>query len=370
MQTSKVGSKDEKGASMSIIDSIIQIGREQGCSDLHFTYGMPPMVRNRGKLIALENMEVLTDNMLNKLAEEIVEKSDVKEEEKKNPLIDLDLCFVAMDGSRNRVNIYHQQKHIAIAIRLLNDHIPTLDELGHPKIFQDLAMLKRGLVLVTGPTGSGKSTTLAACIDHINRNRQEHIITVEDPVEYLHENKNCMVNQREVGIDTLDFADSLRSALREDPDIILVGEMRDLETISAAVTAAETGHLVFSTLHTTGAAATIDRIIDVFPPHQQQQIRVQLASVLKGVISQQLVPTANGVGRVAALEVLLVTDAVANMIRENKCHQIASVLQTSGKLGMQSMDSHLLDLVQRKVISPNTAIDYGVDKGMLMQRLY
>lgn len=354
---------------MGKIDELISEGRKRGCSDIHLTYGLPPIFRCHGKLMQISE-EVLNDTMLDAYAAEIRKASDMEEKSVHGMKQDLDLCYETPDGSRNRINIYHQQKHTAVAVRLLNATIPTLDEMGFPKIFRDLAMLKRGLVLVTGPTGSGKSTTLAACVDYINTCRKEHIITIEDPVEYLHKNKSCMINQREVGVDTGSFADSLRSALREDPDVILVGEMRDLETISAAVTAAETGHLVFSTLHTTGAAATIDRIIDVFPTHQQQQIRIQLASVLKSVISQQLLPKADGSGRTAALEVLLVTDAVGNMIRENKCHQITSVLQTGLKLGMQSMDSHLLALAEQKVITNDTAVDYGIDKGMLMQKLY
>lgn len=355
---------------MQKIDEMIQKARMVGCSDIHLTFGMPPMVRRHGSIQAMQEFGVLDDAGLEEMARELLSTQPILQKDADNPLKDLDFCYEDAAGSRNRVNLYHQQKHRAAAIRLLNASVPSLEALGHPPVFQNLAMLKRGMVLVTGPTGSGKSTTLAGCIDYINSHRKEHIITIEDPVEYLHPNKGCIVHQREVDVDTESFAQSLKSALREDPDIILVGEMRDLETISAAVTAAETGHLVYSTLHTTGAAATIDRIIDVFPPHQQQQIRIQLASVLKAVISQQLVPRADGQGRVAALEVLLVTDAVGNMIRENKCHQIASVMQTGGKLGMQSMDSHLLALAEQKIITPEAAVDYGIDKGMLMQKLY
>ena len=353
---------------MSKADELIQYGRQYDCSDIHLTFGLAPIMRTKGALVPADNFPVMDDAALLQYAREL--SASMHTEPNLQSMEDVDLCYQDSQGSRNRVNIYHQQGHLAIAIRLLSDHIPTLEELGMPPVFGELAMMKRGMILVTGPTGSGKSTTLAACIDYINTKRREHIITIEDPVEYKHQNKNCMVNQREVGVDTTDFADSLRSALREDPDIILVGEMRDMETISAAVTAAETGHLVFSTLHTTGAAATIDRIIDVFPPHQQQQIRVQLASVLKAVVSQQLVPRADQTGRIAAQEILLVTDAVANMIRENKCHQITSVLQTSGKLGMQSMDSHLISLVEQRIITRETAVDYGIEKSMLMQKLF
>lgn len=348
------------------IDSLIIEGRKRGASDIHLTYGLAPMFRCKGILEPLDDFGVMTDELLADFAKDLISgtKAVSKDEE------DIDVCYETARGDRNRINIYRQQKHKAVAIRLLNEHVPTLDELGFPKIFKDLSSLKRGLVLVTGPTGSGKSTTLAACIDYINNTRREHIITIEDPIEYVHKNKSCMINQREVGVDTKDFASSLRSALREDPDVIMVGEMRDLETIASAITAAETGHLVFSTLHTTGASATIDRIVDVFPPHQQQQIRVQLASVLKGVISQQLVPRLNNSERIAALEILLTTDAVGNMIRENKCHQLTSVLQTGVRLGMQSMDSHLAALAENNIISKENAVDYGIDKGMLMQKLY
>lgn len=353
---------------MGQIDRLIRYAREAGASDLHLTSGLPPMVRKNGVLIQAEGFEPFDCKQIEACAKEMMSESgytpgtDVLEE--------MDFCYEADDGSRNRVNVYRQQKKMTIALRMLSAYIPTMEELRLPGILKELAMMKRGMILVTGPTGSGKSTTLASAIDFINEKRKEHVITIEDPVEYVHEHKNCMVNQRELGVDTNSFAAALRAALREDPDIILVGEMRDLETIASAVTAAETGHLVFSTLHTTGAAQTIDRIIDVFPPFQQQQIRTQLASVLKAVISQQLVPTKDGKGRTAALEVLLVTDAVANMIRENKCHQIASVLQTGGKLGMQSMDGHLIELVRSHSITPEAAVDYGIDKNMLIKKLF
>lgn len=325
------------------LNVLLKEARDANCSDLHFTVGLPPVVRQHGHLKRLSNYPVcdeaavlgIVDQMVNDNHREIMASGE-----------DCDLSYTTNEGYRNRVNIYHQKGNTAIAIRLLRDSIPTFDELKLPHVLAEFAMKPRGLVLVTGPTGSGKSTTLAAMIDHINTHKSDHIIIVEDPIEYVHEHKMCMVNQREVGADVTSFAASLRGALREDPDVILVGEMRDYETIQAAITAAETGHLVMSTLHTTDAASTIDRIIDVFPPHQQQQVRTQLASILVGVCSQQLVPTADGNGRVAALEILVATDAVASMIRENKTHQINNAIQTGRSLGMLSRDQELARLVK------------------------
>ena len=243
--------------------------------------------------------------------------------------------------------------------------IPSLDELNHPNILKELIKKQRGLILVTGPTGSGKSTTLAAMINEINKTRSAHIITLEDPIEYVHNHQKCIINQREIGKDTKSYANALRAVLREDPDVILVGEMRDLETISIAITAAETGHLVLSTLHTIGAAKTIDRIIDVFPPHQQQQIRIQLASVLQGIISQQLVPSIDGTKRFAALETMVITPAIQNQIREGKTYQIESAIQTGGRFGMKTMDMSLGELVRNGDISKETAILYSTDKEIL-----
>lgn len=366
---------------MGRIEELIGYGREHDCSDIHLTYGMEPVVRCGGKLVTLRGYGVMEDELLEEIRREILDGAhgadglkntggtDWSEKGDVRALQDIDLCYETKDHTRNRINIYRQQQHTAVAIRLLNAHIPTLEELGMPPVLRELTGLRQGLVLVTGPTGSGKSTTLAACLDEINRTQHKHILTIEDPVEYRHTSQSCIVNQREVGVDTADFASALRSALREDPDIILVGEMRDPETISAAVTAAETGHLVFSTLHTVGAASTIDRIVDVFPPHQQHQIRTQLAMVLKAVISQQLVPKTDGSGRLAAQEILLVNDAAANMIREDKCHQIISLLQMNAGQGMQSMDAQLYALTQQKLIRPETAIEYGSDKAALRQRL-
>ena len=266
---------------------------------------------------------------------------------------------------RFSVNVFRQKGHDAVALRVIPLKVPTLDDLKHPRIFKDLIKKRRGLVLVTGPTGSGKSTTLAAMINEINNSKDCHIVTLEDPIEYVHQHKLSMVNQREIGEDTKSFANALRAVLREDPDVILVGEMRDPETIAIAITAAETGHLVFSTLHTIGASKTIDRIIDVFPPHQQQQIRTQLASVLQGIISQQLIQKVDGSGRVAALEIMTITPGIQNLIREGKSHQIESSIQTGAKYGMKTMDMALADLYKSMIISKESAFDYCVDQEIL-----
>ena len=308
------------------INKILDEARALGCSDLHFTTDIPPIVRLHGSLKQMSEYPSLTNDIIMDVMKQMTndaQKASIAQS------IDTDFSYVTESGFRHRVNIYFQRGNTAIAIRLLRNDIPTLEELKLPDILSDFCMRPRGLVLVTGPTGSGKSTTLAAMIDYVNIHKSAHIITVEDPIEYMHEHKRCMVNQREVGMDVPDFASALRAALREDPDVILVGEMRDFETISAAVTAAETGHLVFSTLHTTSASDTINRIIDVYPEHQQQQIRAQLANVLVAVISQTLVPTADGKGRIAAQEILNVTDACSAMIRDNKVHLIQSAIQLS-----------------------------------------
>lgn len=347
-----------KGARPLHIDEFLSQARDMGCSDLHLTKRLPPIVRKDGALQPLPGAPVLDEAAIGTLLVQMCSHEGLLYSETGE---DMDFCYRDGEERRYRVNLYRQASSSAAAVRLLQEALPTLEGLGLPPILGKVADLPRGLVLVTGPTGSGKSTTLAAMLDHINRTRSGHILTIEDPVEYLHPHKRCMVNQREVGRDADSFAGALRSALREDPDIILVGEMRDLETISAAVTAAETGHLVFSTLHTIGAAATIERIVDVFPPHQQGQIRTQLASVLKAVLSQQLVPLTSG-GRTAALELLLVNDAVASMIRENKCHQIASVLQTGAKQGMVSMDASLAALCREGRVAPAAALERCVDR--------
>lgn len=273
-----------------------------------------------------------------------------------------DMSLSLKEAGRYRVNVFRQQGAAALAFRLVRSEIPSPEELGIPSSVIDLYNRKRGLILVTGPTGSGKSTTLASIIHKVNLCRDAHIITLEDPIEYVHTHKMSMVNQREIGSDTQSYANGLKAALREDPDVILVGEMRDYETISVAVTAAETGHLVLSTLHTIGAASTVDRIIDVFPPHQQQQIRVQLANVLEGIISQQLIPKADGRGRVGAFEVLHVNLAVRNLIREGKTHQLPSIMQTGRRLGMMTMDEAIIQLVRDRKITPQMALSFAQDR--------
>ena len=325
------------------INRILDEARDLGCSDLHFTKGLPPIVRLHGSIRKLSGYEECTEEMIVGVINQITKP---KQKASISKGLDTDFSYVSASKFRHRVNVYRQRGYHAIAIRLLRDDIPTLSDLNLPAVLGEFALAPRGLVLVTGPTGSGKSTTLAAMIDHINLRKNCHIITVEDPIEYVHEHKQCMVNQREIGQDVDSFAGSLRAALREDPDVILVGEMRDFETINAAVTAAETGHLVLSTLHTTGAADTIDRIIDVYPPHSQGQIRSQLANSIVGIVSQTLVPTADGKGRCAALEILAATDAVRARIREGKIFQIPTAIATGKKQGMFTLDQDLARLVR------------------------
>lgn len=336
------------------INKILDEARILGCSDLHFTTKIEPIVRLHGSLRKLSTYPVMTNELILNIAAQM---TNPRQLESIKAFIDTDFSYVTKAGYRHRVNVYHQRGDTAIAIRLLRNDIPTLEDLELPKVVSQFVMRPRGLILVTGPTGSGKSTSLAAMINYINERRSAHIITVEDPIEYVHEHKRCMINQREVGADVDSFAGSLRAALREDPDVILVGEMRDFETISAAVTAAETGHLVLSTLHTTSAADTVNRIIDVFPSHQQQQIRTQLAAVLVGIMTQTLVPLANGTGRMAATEILVSTDAVAAMIRDNKVHMIPSAIQTGRAIGMTSLDQSLAKLVNMGKITMESAIE-------------
>lgn len=348
------------------INDLLLKALEIHASDLHITTNLPPMYRIDGALVPLENTGPLCLEDTRKLVNELLDESTRKRLTENG---EVDFSYVIPGRSRFRVNVYSQRKALAAAARVIMPNIPSISELGLPDILKDLAMKPRGLVLVTGPTGSGKSTTLAAMVRHINTNRNCHIITIEDPIEYLHKHDKCMINQREIGDDTQSFANALRSALREDPDVILVGEMRDLETISTAIMASETGHLVMSTLHTSSAAQTIDRIIDVFPPNQLQQIKIQLASVLQGIICQQLLPRLDSSGRIAAMEIMVVNDAIRNMIREGKTHQIDTVIQTGIKAGMAPMDYSLANLVKRKLVSQDEAKARAVNPDLFSRYL-
>ncbi len=324
---------------------------ERGASDLHLTVGMPPSLRIHGEILAMNNPP-LTSTDTRELIYGILTDQQRKRLEEN---LELDFSYTLPKISRFRVNIYFQKGALGAAFRMIPHEITSLHELGLPKVVEELTEKPRGLFLVTGPTGSGKSTTLAAMIDRINETRREHIMSVEDPIEFVHSHKRCIVNQREVGQDTKGFANALKHVLRQDPDVILVGEMRDLETISLAITAAETGHMVFATLHTQDAPQTIDRVIDVFPPHQQQQVRTQLANAIQGVITQTLIPKRGGEGRAVACEVLIATPGVRNLVREGKNHQLYSAMQTGGKFGMQTMDASLVDLMRRGVVSREEA---------------
>ena len=334
------------------IDDLLAIAVERGASDLHLTAGSPPVIRVHGSLVRLTDFDKLTPEDTRTAIYRIISTEQQKILETRRQL---DFAYSVPGLARYRVNAYFQRESIGAAFRTIPAEIKSLDQLGIPTSLYALADLPRGLVLVTGPTGSGKSTTLAALIDHINHTRHEHILTIEDPIEFLHWHRTCIVNQREIGPDASSFAEGLRAALRQDPDVILVGEMRDLETISTALTAAETGHLVFATLHTQSAPQTVDRVIDVFPAAQQDQVRVQLSTTLQGVVTQNLVPTADGHGRTAALEVLIPDDAVRNLIRQAKVEQLYSVMQTSTSRGMQTMEQSLADLTMRRVIAADVA---------------
>jgi twitching motility protein PilT len=337
--------------SLDFADLLLEV-IERNASDLHLAAGTHPTVRTRGRLQPLEDYPVMTTEMTREIVYGILTND---QRQRLETDWQLDFAYSIPGRARFRVNAYYQRTAIGAAFRLIPFSIKTVDELGLPTVMHELATKPRGFVLVTGPTGSGKSTSLAAVINEINETREEHIMTIEDPIEFLHSHKKCIVNQREIGSDAQSFAMGLKAALRQDPDVILVGEMRDLETIHTALTAAETGHLVFATLHTQDTPQTIDRIIDVFPPSQQQQVRVQLAVALQGIVTQQLLPTADGAGRIAACEVLLATPAIRNLIREGKTHQIYSSLQTGGSLGMQTMDAALATLVRAGKITQRLA---------------
>lgn len=342
---------------------LVAHARSLGASDIHLHSGVPVIIRKHGNLEAISSSS-LTSADICQLANEMLSSRSIDADYMSG---DVDFCYQAPTGTRQRVNLFRQDGLPAAAIRLLNDKIPTIEALGLPNALHTLTEYPRGLVLVTGPTGSGKSTTLAAMLDEINAKRRCHILTLEDPVEYRYQMKNSLINQREIGVDISDFASGLRSALREDPDVILVGEMRDFETIAAAITAAETGHLVFSTLHTTGAANTIDRVIDVFPAEQQGQIRIQLATVLRGVVTQALLPRCDKPGRIAATEIMIATDAICNLVREGKTYQIPTSMQTGAALGMHTFDASLAGYVQQGIISMETALSATDSKEELVR---
>ncbi|WP_457572325.1 type IV pilus twitching motility protein PilT [Desulfovulcanus sp.] len=350
---------------MAQIDAFFKMMHELGASDLHLSTGSQPVIRLHGEMQRVKYKE-LEHEELKKMLYEITPENKIKIFEETG---DVDFSYEVPDLARYRANYFLQRRGIAAVFREIPEKILTIDELGLPSILKNLAMLPKGLVLVTGPTGSGKSTTLAAIIDYANRMRKDHILTIEDPIEFVHEPINCLINQREVGRDTLSFQAALRGALREDPDIILVGEMRDLETIQLALEAAETGHLVFGTLHTISASKTVDRIIEVFPGEMQGQIRSSLAESLRAIIAQNLFKRIDKPGRVAALEILIATPAVRNLIRENKIFQINSVIETGKKFGMQSLDDSIMQLLRQKIISPEAAYNKAVNKSKFRQFL-
>jgi twitching motility protein PilT len=352
---STADSSDEglTGMRTNSIDDLLEQMVARSASDLHVSVGSCPAIRVHGQVERLEDYDVLTQEDTQQLMYQILSSEQQKNFEIKRQL---DFAHGVPGLARFRVNVYFQRGSVGAAFRLIPEAIKTLEELGLPASLHTLAEKPRGLVLVTGPTGSGKSTTLASLIDEVNRTRAEHILTIEDPIEFVHRHKRCIVNQREIGVDAPSFAEGLRAALRQDPDVILVGEMRDLETIATALTAAETGHLVLGTLHTQSASSTVDRIIDVFSPEQQEQVRMQIAGSLQGIITQALLPTAAGTGRVPALEILLPDDATRNLIRQGKVEQIYTIMQTSTQRGMQTMEQALAELTLRHVVTLDAAL--------------
>jgi twitching motility protein PilT len=348
------------------IDELLRLVVEKKGSDLHLAADVPPVLRVDGQLLAT-NYGPLTDFDVQRMVYAILTDEQIRLFETD---YELDCSYNLKGLSRFRVNVYRDRGAVAAAFRVIPANIPTVRGLGLPLVLEDLSRRPRGLILVTGPTGSGKSTTLAAMIGQINGERSMHIITIEDPIEYLHTHRRSLINQRELGADTRNFAQALRHALRQDPDVILVGEMRDLDTMALAITAAETGHLVFSTVHTNSAAQTVDRIVDVFPPGQQEQIRVQLSNNLEAVLSQQLLPRAGTPGRIAAMEIMIASSAIRNLIREAKAHQITSIIQTSAHLGMQTMDQCLRDLYQRGLITYEEAMGRAMNQEELKKMLF
>jgi twitching motility protein PilT len=330
------------------IDELFRLTARKEASDIHLKVGSAPVLRIHGELIYQNSYEPLRVEDMQRLYEQVTEPMQREHFEQE---LELDLSYELQDVARYRVNVAKQRSTITIVARRLSTTIPPIENLGLPSVCKELVLRPRGLILVTGPTGSGKSTTLAAMIDYMNAREARRVITCEDPIEYVFEDRRSLITQRELGEDTPSFASALKHALRQDPDVILVGEMRDRETIAAAITAAETGHLVLSTLHTAGAALTMDRIIDTFPPHQQQQVRVQLSTITEGVLAQTLLPTKDGEGRVAAVEVMIASPAISNLIREGKTHQIPGVIETSQRLGMQTLDQALIEVYQRGNVS-------------------
>jgi twitching motility protein PilT len=352
----EVLAQDENAEKLSLdevhLEELLAKVQETGSSDLHLSVGRPPCVRLNGKIYDLSEYEDFRPSVVQRMIYDVLTDEQIQRFENE---LELDFAYSAQNIARFRVNAYRDRSHVAAALRVIPTDIPTPEQLHLPTVMMELAERPRGLMLVTGPTGSGKSTTLAAVIDKINTTRDEHIITIEDPVEFVHNHKRCVVNQREVGQDTKSFKNALRAALRQDPDVILVGEMRDNETIHLAVTAAETGHLVFGTLHTNSAAESVDRMVGVFPADEQDQIRTQLSNSLVAIISQQLLPSQEG-GRVAAIEVMIANSAIRNLIRENKAHQMHSIMQTQTQIGMQTMDQALRDLYHEGIISLDVAM--------------
>lgn len=341
------------------ITELLAFSVQQNASDLHLSAGMPPMLRTQGDVRRIETPELEADT-IQSMIYDVMNDNQRKQFEAE---LEADFSFELPNLARFRVNVFKQNRGISAVFRTIPNQVLTLEQLNAPEIFKDLALMPRGLVLVTGPTGSGKSTTLAAMVDFINRNQYMHILTIEDPIEFVHTPNRCLINQREVHRDTLSFSNALRSALREDPDVILVGELRDLETIRLALTAAETGHLVFGTLHTSSAAKTIDRIIDVFPAEEKQMVRSMLSESLRGVISQTLLKSTQG-GRVAAHEIMLGSSAIRNLIREDKVPQMYSAIQTSQKMGMQTLDQHLQKLVENNQVERQEALKKAVNKSL------
>jgi twitching motility protein PilT len=353
------------------LDDLLNVAIDRRASDLHVTAGVPPVLRIDGELVPMRDFEPVTPAESQRIIYDLMTSDQIQRFETN---LEIDFSYALGQRARLRVNVYRDKGTVAATLRLIPARIPYLDELGLPSVLQEMARKPRGLILVTGPTGSGKSTTLAAMIHQINHERSVHIITIEDPIEYLHQHNNSIINQRELGQDTRSFDNALRAALREDPDVVLVGEMRDLETIATAITCAETGHLVLATLHTNSASQTVDRIIDVFPPGQQEQIRYQLSANLEAVLCQQLLPRKDGRGRVCAVEVMIATPPVRSLIRDNKTHQLATIIQTNGdrksyESSMQTMDQSLKALVKDDMITEEVALRRAVNNNELDRML-